>query len=614
MTIVHETEQLQADKLFERWLDDFGAALENGDTEFLVDAFADEGHWKDLLSFTWEHRTFSGKTDIRQAFDATLARVRPRAVRVAANRAAPRLGRRSARDVLEGFFDFDTAYGRGTAYVRLLFDRDDPGNPKIWFMLTTLQELHGFPERVGPRRPTGDEYAKNTTPNNWLDDRRRMEAFEDRNPEVLVVGAGHAGLILAARLGQMGVDTLVIDKNERVGNNWRERYHSLTLHNESTANHMPYMPFPATWPVWLPKDRLASWLESYADAMDLSVWTATELVASSFDAATQTWTATVRRNGVDRELRCKHLVIAIGVSGSIPNMPAMPGQASFAGKVLHSSQFSTGRDYKGKHAIVVGTGNSAHDVAQDLYLNGAAKVWIYQRSPTCVVSLKPSAAMVYNVYNEGQSVDDVDLMTAAIPFPVLFDTYKFMTRRHRELDQELIARLNKAGFETYYGRDETGFHMMYLRGEGGYYINVGASDLIADGKIGVLQARDCNQFVPEGMRLKTGEVIPCELVVMATGFKDMQEGVRKLVGDEVADRVGPIWGFDEDDQMRAMWRRTGQENLWIMGGALIDARLHSRFLAIEIKASLEGILPAKSELPWVPRTHSHALEQAKELG
>jgi len=592
---------LRAATLFGNWLNSFGAALERGDVDGLVNFFADTGHWKDLLSFTWEHRTFSGPAPIRAAMEATLGRVQPRSVRVAPGRAAPRLRRRSGHDVLEGYFDFDTVYGRGTAFVRLLHDARQPSSPRIWLLATTLQELKGFEERVGPNRPTFDEYAKNTTPTNWLDDRRSQEAFADRHPEVLIVGAGHAGLILAARLAQLGVDALVIEKSQRVGNNWRERYHTLTLHNESTANHMPYMPFPASWPVWLPKDKLAGWLEAYAEAMDANVWTGTELVASSFDEATATWTATLRRDGAERQLQCKHLVIAIGVSGSIPHVPEVPGLKEFTGEVKHSSQFTSGRDYRGKTAIVMGTGNSAHDVAQDLYLNGAAKVWIYQRSPTCVVSLKPSAIMVYNVYNEGVPVDDVDLMTAALPYPVLVDTYQFMTRRHRELDQELIARLNRAGFETYYGGDDTGFHMMYLRGEGGYYINVGCSDLIADGKVGVLQARDCEGFIREGLRLRNGETVPCDLVVLATGFKNMQEGVRKLVGDEIADRLGPIWGFDEDHQMRNMWRRTAQDNLWIMGGALIDARLHSRFLAIEIKAALEGILPARSELPWVPR-------------
>lgn len=602
MNAIERVPQLTAESIFNTWLERFATALEAGKADELAGLFAEDGYWRDYLSFTWEHRTFAGPAQIGDAFKATLERVKPGTVRPAEGRVEPRLLRRSGKDVLEGFFDFETRFGRGTAFVRLLHDSQDPFNPRVWMLLTTLQELHEYREKVGANRPTGDQYAKNTTANNWLDDRRKQVAFEDRHPQVLIVGAGHAGLILAARLGQMGVDALVIEKSGRVGDIWRGRYHSLTLHNESMANHMPYMPFPDTWPVWLPKDKLAGWLESYAQALDINVWTGTELVSSQFDEKTKTWTATLRSSeGEERQLKCPHLVISIGVSGSIPNVPDMPGLRDFEGQVKHSSEFTSGRDYKGKHAIVVGTGNSAHDVAQDLYLNGAEKVWLYQRSPTCVVSLKPSATMVYNVYTEGPSVHDIDLMTAAIPYPVLLDTYKFMTERHRELDKEMIESLNKAGFETYYGRDDTGFHMMYLRGEGGYYINVGCSELIIEGKVGVIQARDTDRFVPEGLRMKSGEVVPCDLVVLATGFRNMQEGIRELVGDAIADRVGEIWGFDEDFQMRNMWRRTAQDGFWVMGGALIDARLHSRFLALEIKAALEGILPDRSSLPWVPR-------------
>lgn len=605
MSAIERIPPATAESIFGNWLEGFGAALESGHIDALVDSFAKDCYWRDYLSFTWEHRTFSGTEQIREAFAETIGITQPHASRVAVGRAAPRLLRRSGKNVLEGFFDFETKDGRATAFVRLLHDPNDPMNPRIWMLLTSLQQLHGFEEQIGDNRPTGDEYAKNTTPNNWLDDRLQQQAFESREPEVLIVGAGHAGLILAARLGQMGVDTLVIDKSNRVGDVWRQRYHSLTLHNESMANHMPYLPFPDTWPVWLPKDKLAGWLESYAQALEINVWTETELLGSKYDEETKTWTASVRRpEGVERQITCKHLVVATGVSGSIPNVPDIAGIKEFAGEVKHSSQYTSGRHYKGKRAIVIGTGNSAHDVAQDLYLNGAEKVWMFQRSPTCVVSLKPSAAMVYNIYKEGPSPEDIDLITAAIPFPVLESTYKFMSKRHAELDKELTASLNKAGFETYYGRDDTGFHMMYLRGEGGYYINVGCSELIADGHVGVIQGRDADRFVPEGLRMKNGEVVPCDLVVLATGFMDMQEGIRRFVGDEVADRVGPIWGFDEDYQMRNMWRRTAQDGFWVMGGGLIDARLHSRFLAIEIKASLEGKLPDRSALPRVKRTRS----------
>lgn len=602
MMVVESASPVTAEAIFQSWLDSFGAALADADVDALVDAFDADSYWKDFLSFTWEHRTFAGRAQIREAFSATLPLIRPTAVRMSAERTAPRLLKRSSKLVLEGFFDFDTQAGRGTAFVRMLHNPADPMHPRIWLLLTSLQELHGFEERIGRHRPTGNEYAKNTTPNNWWDDRQRQQAYEDRDPEVLVVGAGHAGLILAARLGHMGVDTLVIEKKPRVGDVWRERYHSLTLHNESTANHMPYMPFPETWPVWLSKDRLAGWLESYAAAQDINVWTGTELVNSHYDAVAKRWTAEVRKSdGTQRTIHCRHLVIAMGVSGSIPNIPDIPGIKDFAGEVKHSGQYTRGKNYKGKRAIVIGTGNSGHDVAQDLHVNGAEKVWMYQRSPTCVVSLQPSATMVYKIYSEGPSVDDVDLLTAAIPYPLLVDTYQFMTRRSGAVDKPMLDSLNKAGFETYFGRDDTGFHMMYLRGEGGYYINVGCADLIANGDVGVIQACDADRFVADGLRMKDGSVLPCDLVVLATGFRNMQEGIRRLVGDEIADRVGPIWGFDEDDQMRNMWRRTAQEGFWVMGGALIDARLNSRFLAIQIKAELEGILPDRTAMPIVQR-------------
>ena len=593
--------ELPGPAIFAAWLERFGAALENRDVDALVASFDGESYWKDYLSFTWEHRTFSGPDQIRAFLKVALSKFEPRNARAAAGREPARLVKRSAKQVVEGFFDFDTNVGRGTAFVRLLHDPAKPADLRVWLLVTTLQELRGFEEQTGARRPTGNQYAMNKTPNNWWDDRLRERAFEDRDPQVMIVGAGHAGLILAARLGQMGVDTLLVEKTSRVGDVWRERYHTLTLHNESIANHMPYNAFPDTWPIWLSKDRLAGWLESYADALDLNVWTGTELLEASYDEQAKRWTAVLRRadEATKRTIHCKHLVIAMGVSGSIPNIPNVAGLKDFAGEVVHSDDYTSGKKYRGKHAIVIGTGNSGHDVAQDLYGSGAEKVWMYQRSPTCVVSLE-SAAKVFKIYREGP-VDEVDLMTAALPYPVLKSTYQFMTKRCAEADKVMLEGLNKAGFETYFGHDDTGFHMMYLRGEGGYYINVGCSELIANGSVGVIQARDSDRFVAGGLRMKDGSVVPCDVVVLATGFRNMQEGIRQLVGDDVADRVGPIWGFDEDYQMRNMYRRTAQDGFWVMGGALIDARLNSRFLALEIKASLEGILPDRSEMPLIER-------------
>jgi cation diffusion facilitator CzcD-associated flavoprotein CzcO len=336
---------------------------------------------------------------------------------------------------------------------------------------------------------------------------------------------------------------------------------------------------------------LAGWLESYAQAMELNVWTGTEFVGGTFDDASRTWTVRLRRaDGTAREMRVPQLVHATGSVSGAPRMPALPGLDGFAGEIMHSSEFSSGLRYQGKHAIVIGTGNSGHDVAQDLYSNGAAAVTIVQRSPTCVVSLVPSGTLVYALYSEGP-VDDIDLITAAIPYPVLRETYQWLTAKTSRLDQELLDGLAAVGFELDYGDDQTGFHMKYLRQGGGYYINVGCSELIAQRLIRLVHARHIATFTEAGLQLSDGSCVPADLVVLATGYEKQAAGIRRLCGDEVADRVGDVWGFDEQGFMRNMWTRTGQDRFWLMGGALNECRLFSRFLALQIKADLEGLLP-----------------------
>lgn len=596
MTLVKTEKATDVEAVFGTWVSTLGAALEGGDPSAVVALFAPDGYWKDILSFTWAYRTFAGPAEIEAAMASTMPDVGVRDVRPAPDRTPPRLVRRSARDVIEGYFDFTTTLGTGTGFVRLL-PGDPDGQPLIWIMLTTLQELEGFEERSGERRPTGEEYSHNFGGDNWLDLRHKDREFSDRDPEVLVVGGGQSGLILGARLRQMGVDALIVEKTPRVGDTWRNRYHSLTLHNEVWANSLPYLPFPPTWPTFMPKDKLAGWLEAYAEFMELNVWTGTEFLSASYDEASAMWTAEVRRaDGEIRTLRVPHLVLATGGVSDVPRIPELPGLDEFTGTVIHSSRFSSGLEYAGKRALVIGTGNSGHDVAQDLYSNGAERVTIAQHSPTCVVSLVPSGTLVYSVYSEGPPVDDVDLITAAIPYPVLRETYQWLTKRTTEMDKDLLDRLNAVGFETTPGPDGTGFHMMYLRKGGGYYINVGCSDLIADRKIDLLQARDIQRFTPTGVSLRNGLHVDFDVVVLATGYENQQEGIRRLLGDEVADRVGPIWGFDENYVMRNMWQRTAQDGFWVMGGSLIDCRLYSRFLALQIRAELSNLpTPAGAE-------------------
>jgi cation diffusion facilitator CzcD-associated flavoprotein CzcO len=575
---------------FEQWVLALADAMTSADPTEFAALFADDGHWKDILAFTGDFRTFSRPEAIAAAWARRGVEVRPTSISVAKHRADARSVRRSGRNVIEGYFQFETVQGHAEGFARLL-EPSGSERAKVWLLLTTLNSLHGHEEQIGKRRTTGVGHAHDFAGENWLDQRLAEQRFGDRDPEVLVVGAGQGGLILGARLRQMGVDALIVDKLPRVGDVWRRRYHSLTLHNEVWANSMPYMPFPDTWPTFVPKDMLADWLEAYAAALELNVWTSTELETARYDDEAGTWTILLRQGSGARTVRARHLVLAVGGSAGVPKLPELPGIEDFDGRVMHSSQFTSGRDHRGSRAIVVGTGNSGHDVAQDLYSNGAESVTMVQRGPTCVVSLVPSGTMVYSVYSEGPSPEDVDLLTAAIPYEVLRDTYRWLTARTCELDRELLDGLRSVGFELDYGEDDTGFHMMYLRHGGGYYIDVGCSELIAERKIRLVHLRDMERFVADGLMQPDGTVIDADLVVLATGYDNLQQGIARWMGEDAAERVGPIWGFDETHEgLRNMWRKTAQPGLWIMGGSFVDARPNSRYLAIQIVAELRDIV------------------------
>lgn len=572
---------------FEAWVPQFAAALKGRDADVVTGLFADESYWKDILAFTWAFPTYAGRDQIRAAFTATLEQVEPQDVRVAEDRTSPRFVVRAKRETLEGFVNFETRLGSGTAFVRLVLGK---GQPRIWMLLTSLQSLEGHEERIGDARPSGKEYSFNFAGDNWKDTQRKRQAFQAEDPDVLIVGAGHSGLMLAARLEQMGVSNLVVERSPRVGDVWRNRYHSLTLHNPVWANDMPYMPFPETWPIFVPKGKLADWLEYYAKAMELRVWTSTTFTGGDYDPASGTWRVDLTRgDGSERVMRPRHLVMAVGVVSGTPNLPELPGLDDFEGEVVHSGAFTAGQDYEGRDTIVVGTGTSGHDVAQDLYENGAASVTMVQRSPTCVVSIDPSATKVYSIYDEGPPPEDIDLITAAVPYSVLKETYQHVARRTSEFDRELLERLEEVGFRTTSGHDGTGFHMMYLRRGGGYYINVGCSELIASGEIGLLQYDEIDRFVPDGARLKDGSSVPAQLVVLATGYKNLQAGIRQLLGDEVADSVGDVWGLDEEHNLKNVCQPTGQPGFWVMGGGLLEARPYSRYLALQIIAELEDL-------------------------
>ena len=573
----------------DNWLQSFNEAIsqqKNKDEsiKILSNLFLEDSHWRDILALTWKIQTLSGKSNVIENLLNKIMDVSAKNFQIDQRRTPPREVIRAGENVIEVILRFKTKFGNCESVVRLCEDQERKGNFKAWSILTALSDLNSS------NKKNLEQYQNILEGPNWLDKRNEDRLYKNREPEVIVIGSGQAGLSIAARLKQQNIDTLIVDKNERVGDNWRNRYHSLKLHNQTHVNHLPYMPFPSTWPTYIPKDKLAGWFEYYVESMELNVWTNTKFIGAEYNENKKHWNVKLKlSNGTIKIMKPKHIVMAVGVS-SVPNRNKIPGINDYKGKVIHSVDYDSGKHYNGKNVLVYGTGTSAHDVAQDLYVHGA-NVKIVQRSPSMVVNVEPSAQLPYQLYSEGPNTDDCDLITISSPLEVLKKTHQLLTQKTKKIDKPLLDKLTSVGFKLEYGEENSGWQFKYLTRGGGYYFNVGASDLIADGKIKVIQFSDIVNFFSSGIEMKSGEKFDVDLMVTATGYKGQEYVVEELFGKPVVDKIGPIWGIDDERQeLRNMWIQTKQPGLWFHAGSLAQCRIFSKFLALQIKATQEGII------------------------
>lgn len=583
----------EAEHLVGAWLEGFGAALQ-GDSAAVGRLFVADSWWRDLLAVSWDFRTVRGSEAIAEAFaDAVESRTFLSVSREA--RATEPLAIHRSHDgvIIEALFDFVTTTGEGRGVLRL---REDGEQWRAWTLMTALRDFSGGEQKRGARRPLRLPEVPSPDPHlNWLDGRQRQIEFLDDSPEVLIIGSGHCGLMTAAHLGFWGVPTLIVERNARVGDNWRNRYHSLVLHDAIWADHLPGMPFPDSWPVYTPKDKLGDWLEFYASAMELNVWTSSSMEDATYDDATGRWTVTIRRaDGQIRTVHPAHVVVATGVHGE-PRIPAFPGMELYQGVTVHSSEYRGDEVPAGGSALVVGAGNSAHDAAQNLHRNGV-DVTMIQRSSTYVMSQKANYDLSIGklFFEGGRPTDDADLLSASYPHPLALIRAVDQTRQMAEIDQEMLAALDKVGYRYDMGIEGGGGPSKILAGPGSYYIDVGCCRLIADGEIS-LSHSGVERFTPTGVVLEDGTEINVDLVVLATGYSNMRETARRLLGDAEADRCRPVWGLDDGGEISGIWRGSGHPGLWFMGGPLHLARFYSRYLAMQMTARVRGIAAQPTE-------------------
>ncbi len=497
------------------------------------------------------------------------------------------------------WFTFETAVGRGRGLLRLV----DEDGPKAYTFLTTLYELKGHEEPRGTGRPMGAEHGATKDRITWAEKRRQEDEAlgTTTQPYVLVIGGGQGGIALGARLRQLDVPALVIDKYERPGDQWRSRYKSLCLHDPVWYDHLPYLKFPDNWPVFAPKDKVADWLESYTKVMEVPYWSSTEARDASYDERTGEWTVTVVRDGEPFTLHPKHLVLATGMSGK-PNVPDFPGADVFAGEQHHSSAHPGPDAYTGKKVVVIGSNNSAFDICGALWEHDA-DVTMVQRSSTHIV--KSNTLMdvgLGDLYSEralaaGMTTEKADLVFASLPYRIMHEFQIPLYDKMREIDKDFYDRMEKAGFELDFGDDGSGLFLKYLRRGSGYYIDVGAAELVADGQVKLAHG-NVDHLTERAVVLEDGTELEADLVVYATGYGSMNGWAADLISQEVADKVGKVWGLGSDTtkdpgpwegEQRNMWKPTQQENLWFHGGNLHQSRHYSLYLALQLKARHVGI-------------------------
>ncbi|KAJ8073190.1 hypothetical protein PM082_020059 [Marasmius tenuissimus] len=573
---------LNVDETAQQWFTSFTNSIH--DTQSTLDLLHEDAMWRDLLTFTWNMRTFVGKERIRQFLldrvaGTTFTDFKLKQVQL----------QKPQPDIvwIMGVFQLKNDAGSSSGVFRLVPMPD--GRWKAFTIFTTLNQLAASPYQIGALR------RREPVPGvQWLNARHKEAQFEDQDPAVLIIGAGQSGLSLAARLKHLDVPTLLVERDGRIGDSWRKRYASLCLHFPVWSDHMPYLPFPPTWPVYTPSYKMADWLESYAKALELNVWTSSTVTYAS-QGNDKKWDVRVEKSdGSVRDFRVNHLVFAAGIGDGCPKTPDIPGLENFKGKVTHSVNYQDPNDFQKQKVAIIGTGNSGHDIASDLVRHGI-DVTMIQRGKTFVMNMDAHWKFLGGaLYNEnGPPTELADLLFHSMPH--LLQEGGLAQRASlaiMESQKDTVEKLQSVGFHVSRGLKDAGFLLQIKERGGGHCFDNGSIKLIIDGKIKVKSGSQIASFCDRGLEFADGSRVECDTVICATGVGDPRNLIRKVCGDEVADECPPLLGVNEEGEMNS-YREMSRRGLWYMIGSIQMNRFHSNFLALQIKAAETNVITTR---------------------
>ncbi|KAI2778207.1 hypothetical protein F4815DRAFT_494773 [Daldinia loculata] len=564
-------------------IDAFSNALLSNDVKRLASCFhTEQAYWRDIVALTSHLRTFSTPSTVAAALLHTKGlRGISNDVEIIGDAHFVEIS--PVMMFIDCGISFRTTSPALSCVGKMLLlpvksnAATDSVSWKIWALSTWVENIVGHPE---------NEMGLSTP-------KRDLDGLDIIETDVLIVGAGSSGLMTAARLKALGVESVVIDRNAQIGDNWRNRYDCLKFHVPTSSCEMPYAYYGKELqsPYRLNKHDVAEHLVQYATNFHLNVILSTTIGSTSFNTLEKKWTVKLKAadGSLGKTIISKHFVQASGIGSQKPYLPALEDQHTFKGLSIHSAYFRNAQSLleQGIRSVaIIGSANTAFDIIQDCHAVGLNTTMV-ARSPTYVYPYE----YVVNPHGFG-AYDSLPLEVA-----------------DRLMDRYLS--LAKAGFPVFDSRDPSvDIQNILVERGGGHYVDVGGTNLIAEGKVAVRGRVEPVGYTETGLRLSDGSVLDTDAVILCTGFadKDVRTVALGVLGEadpgmtnktdvlgpkDIVARLDATWGVDAEGEVRGVWKRhLRMENYWVMGGVIQQQRWWSRPMAQQIKLALEGHLPS----------------------
>ncbi|KAK0665625.1 hypothetical protein QBC41DRAFT_367472 [Cercophora samala] len=594
---------LEAKKIAHDVLLTFNTALMNSDLDALSNCFCTEqAFWRDSLALTWHLRTFSTPAVVAENL---LETSKLRGLRSFGLEFAHFLPISPTLQFVDCSLSLRTSSPDARCIGRMLLlpFRKGGEHPewKIWILSTRLESLHLHPE---------DETLLRG-PSKLADNGNDFET------DVFIIGGGNGAVTLAARLKTLGVESVMAERNANPGDNWALRYDFLKFHVPTALCDMPYLPYnqDLKGSHLLTRDELANQVRLYVKEFNLNMITSAQIQSTHYDQSARRWTVRLKTPTGVRTAKSKHLVQATGFSSHKPRVPVLEGEGDYKSASWHSTLYRNPqislKDKGVKSVLIIGSANTAIDILNDCHAAGL-RTTIVARSPTYVLPVEYTMdPRGFGLYNQ-LDVETCDNVMMSLPTWVECNMAQGLLAMLASQEPDRYKKVIEAGFPVVDSAhpDACLMHNLLERG-GGHYVDIGGLEVIAEGKVGVITGVEPVAYTETGLKFSDGRTVDADGIIWCTGFADLnaRDTAFKTLGGEnivdgeeqdpstlgpreIASRLDATFGVDEEGEIRGLWKRQkGIDNFWFMGGHTQHHRYHSKTVAMQIKAELEGVLP-----------------------